>query len=101
METATASVPAVPGKVFVFPDVSGSMSSPLAGARKGGTTAVRCIDVAALLAAAHVRKNPTAEVLPFEQDVVRIDLTARDTIMTNAAKLAAIGGGTNCRARAN
>jgi len=31
---------------------------------------VQCIDVAALVAASILRKNPSAEVLPFEQDVV-------------------------------
>jgi 60 kDa SS-A/Ro ribonucleoprotein len=99
MEIATASVPAVQGQVFVCPDVSGSMMSPVTGRRKGATTKVRCIDVAALVAAALVRKNPTAEVLPFEQRVVRVELNPRDSIMTNAAKLASIGGGgTNCSA---
>ena len=37
---------------------------------QGATSKVRCVDVAALVAAALVRKNPRAEVLPFEQDVV-------------------------------
>jgi len=83
----------------VCPDVSGSMSSPATGYRKGAASAVRCIDVAALVAAAMLRRNPTARVLPFENDVVDIRLNARDTVMTNAAKLAAIGGGgTNCSA---
>ncbi|TGR74826.1 RNA-binding protein, partial [Mesorhizobium sp. M2D.F.Ca.ET.223.01.1.1] len=67
--------------------------------RKGATSAVRCIDVAALVAAALLRRNPTARVLPFENDVVDVHLNARDTVMTNAAKLAAVGGGgTNCSA---
>ena len=35
--------------------------------RKGATSAVRCIDVAALVAAAILRKNPDAEVLPFSR----------------------------------
>jgi len=99
MEAATANVPAVPGKVFVCPDVSGSMSSPVTGHRAGATTAVRCIDVAALVAATLVRQNPQAEVLPFATDVVPVRLNARDSVMTNAEKLAAIGGGgTNCSA---
>ena len=99
MEIALANVPAVEGQVFVCPDVSGSMSSPATGYRKGATTAVRCIDVAALVAAAVLRKNPRTEVLPFECDVVKVDLNSRDSVMTNAAKLAAIGGGgTNCSA---
>ncbi len=99
MEFAVANVPAIEGKVFVCPDVSGSMASPVTGYRKGATTAVRCIDVAALIAASILRKNPSAEVLPFEQNVVRLELNPRDSIMTNAQKLASIGGGgTNCSA---
>ncbi|RWM74172.1 MULTISPECIES: TROVE domain-containing protein [Mesorhizobium] len=99
MEIALGNVPSIKGNVAVCPDVSGSMASPATGYRKGSTSAVRCIDVAALVAAALLRRNPTARVLPFENDVVDIRLTARDTVMTNAAKLAAIGGGgTNCSA---
>jgi len=99
MEIAIANVPAVDGQVYVCPDVSGSMSSAATGYRKGATTAVRCIDVAALVAAAVLRKNSHTEVLPFERDVVRVNLNSRDSVMTNAAKLASVGGGgTNCSA---
>ena len=99
MEIAIANVPAIEGRVFVCPDVSGSMSTPVTGFRKGATTAVRCIDVAALVAAAVLRKNPATEVLPFEQSVVKVDLNSRDSVMTNAARLASVGGGgTNCSA---
>jgi len=99
MEIATHNVPAFPGKVYVLPDVSGSMGSPVTGHRKGSTTAVRCIDVAALVAASILRRNREAEVLPFEHGVVSLRLSPRDSIMTNAQKLASIGGGgTNCSA---
>jgi 60 kDa SS-A/Ro ribonucleoprotein len=99
MEIAIANVPSIEGQVYVCPDVSGSMSSPLTGMRHGATTAARCIDVAALVAAAVVRKNQRAEVLPFEHGVVKVQLNSRDSVMTNASKLAAIGGGgTNCSA---
>ncbi|MCL2641227.1 MAG: hypothetical protein FWD53_10310 [Phycisphaerales bacterium] len=99
MEIAIENVPTLAGKVYVLPDVSGSMSSPVTGYRKGSTTAIRCIDVAALIAAAIVRKNPRAEVIPFEQGVVDLKLNSRDSVMTNASKLASIGGGgTNCSA---
>ena len=99
MEIAIANVPAIEGRVFVCPDVSGSMLSPVTGHRAGATTAVRCVDVAALVAAAVLRKNPYTEVLPFECDVVDVNLNSRDSVMTNAAKLASIGGGgTNCSA---
>ena len=99
MEIALRNVPEIPGKVYVFPDVSGSMKSPVTGVRKGATTAVKCADVAALIAAAVLRKNPRAEVIPFETDVVPLKLNSRDSVMTNAAKLASVGGGgTNCSA---
>src|ERR1700754_664055 len=99
MEIAIANVPAIEGRVYVCPDVSGSMSSPVTGFRKGATTKVRCIDIAALVAAAVLRKNPHAEVLPFEHDVVDVKLNSRDSVMTNAARLASVGGGgTNCSA---
>jgi 60 kDa SS-A/Ro ribonucleoprotein len=99
MEIAVQNVPAIAGKVWILPDVSGSMHSPATGQRKGATTKVRCIDVAALVAAAFVRANADAEVLPFSDDVVPAKLNARDSIMTNAQKLAALpSGGTNCSA---
>ena len=99
MECAVDNVPKVRGRVVVAPDVSGSMHSPVTGHRKGSTSVVRCVDVAALVAAAILRKNPDAEVLPFECDVVRLRLNPRDSIMTNAGALASVGGGgTNCSA---
>jgi 60 kDa SS-A/Ro ribonucleoprotein len=99
MEIAIANVPAIEGRVVICPDVSGSMSSPVTGFRKGATSAVRCIDAAALFAAAMLRVNRAARVLPFECDVVNIALNPRDTVLTNAERLASVGGGgTNCSA---
>ena len=99
MEVALENVPSIAGKVYVLPDVSGSMHSPVTGTRGSATTAVRCVDVAALFAAAVLRKNPDAEVLPFSDRPVLVELNPRDTVMTNAAKLAALpSGGTNCSA---
>lgn len=99
MDRALANVPVFAGRVAVCPDVSGSMSSAVTGARPGATSVVRCIDVAALIAAAILRQNPAARVIPFESDVVKVKLNARDTVLTNAEKLAKIGGGgTNCSA---
>lgn len=99
LETALANVPRIDGNIVVCPDVSGSMSSPVTGYRGYVTSAIRCIDVAALVAAAMLRKNAATSVLPFENDVVGCDLNPRDTVLTNAQKLASIGGGgTNCSA---
>ena len=99
LEISLANVPRIAGKVVVCPDVSGSMASPVSGFRGSATSNVRCIDVAALVAAAMLRKNPDAMVLPFEHNVVSCALGADDSVMANAARLAAIGGGgTNCSA---
>ncbi len=99
MQIALENIPVIEGQIYVCPDVSGSMQSSTTGYRKGSTSTARCIDVAALVAAAILQQSQTAEVLPFEQDVVRVDLNRRDSVMTNAARLAAIGGGgTNCSA---
>lgn len=101
MEVAIANVPKAPNGVWVFPDVSGSMHSPVTGHRPGATTVVRCIDVAALVAAAMLRQNPgSAQVLPFESSAITsCRLNPRDTVLTNAQKLASLpAGGTNCSA---
>ncbi|TAG06977.1 MAG: TROVE domain-containing protein [Verrucomicrobia bacterium] len=99
METAIGNVPEIDGKVIICPDVSGSMQSPVTGSRKGASSKVRCIDVAALVSAAFLRKNSKARVLPFEVKVVNVALNPRDSVMTNATALAKIGGGgTNCSA---
>lgn len=101
MEVACENVPELPGKVYVFPDVSGSMSSPVSGSRPGATSKMSYIDVAALFASAILRRNKDAILMPFEQHlkVVPDRISARDTILTNAKKLAALGGGgTDCSA---
>ena len=99
METAVQNVPAIQGKVVVCPDVSGSMHSPATGYRGSATSKTRCIDIAALVSAAMLRTNLQARVIPFEQITVNVQLNPRDSIMTNAEKLANIGGGgTACSA---
>ena len=55
--------------------------------------------MAALVAAAVLRRNPRAEVIPFESEAVEVSLNPRDSVMTNAEKLASLPcGGTNCSA---
>ena len=99
METAVQNVPVIQGKVVVCPDVSGSMHSSVTGYRGSATSKTRCIDIAALVSAAMLRTNPQARVIPFEQITVNVQLNPRDSIMTNAEKLANVGGGgTACSA---
>lgn len=99
MEIATRQVPCIAGNVAVAVDVSGSMASPVTGFRRGSTTAARCVDVAALVAACLLRTNPNARVLPFDTDVRDIRLNPRDSVVTQAGQLAALcGGGTSVSA---
>jgi 60 kDa SS-A/Ro ribonucleoprotein len=93
LELSLATVPVLAGQVVVCPDVSGSMSSAATGHRKGATSAVRCIDIAALVAAAVLRTNRRARVMPFDVDVVGMTLDPKARVAVNAARLAAIGGG--------
>lgn len=99
MEHATANVPQLPGNVVVAVDVSGSMASPVTGERKGSTTALRCVDVAALIAACVKRKNPSARTMPFDTQVRELLLSPQTSVMTRAQRLAAMcGGGTTVSA---
>lgn len=99
MEHAIDNVPTFAGRVAVCPDVSGSMRSPVTGRRGSATTAVRCVDVAALVASAVLRKNADAVVLPFEHRVVDVRLARAERVLENAARLAKVGGGgTACSA---
>ena len=99
MEVALENVPRIDGRIYVLPDVSGSMQSPVTGFRRGSTTKVRCIDVAALVAAAFLRVNHKTQVLPFHDRVERCRLDPRDGVSRNAQKLASLpSGGTNCAA---
>jgi len=96
-EVACENIPEIKGKVYVMVDVSGSMSSPVTGSRGTVSTKTRCIDIAALVAAAILRKNPDATVMPFDTRVHHVNMNPMDSIMTNAAYLAKFGGGgTNC-----
>jgi len=99
LECATSNVPDFGGAVAVGVDTSGSMASPVTGHRVGATTQTKCIDVAGLIASTILRRNKVAAIIPFAEDVKRLRLEPRDTVMTNAAKLAACGGGgTDCSA---
>ncbi|CAN5888879.1 TROVE domain-containing protein [soil metagenome] len=93
LEASVSNVPKVSGTVVVCPDVSGSMASPATGYRKGATSKVSCNQVAALVAAAMLRTNRQARVLPFEQRVVKVKLDPYARLAVNTAKLAAVGGG--------
>lgn len=106
MEVATENIPVLDGDVYICPDVSGSMGSPVSGDRVGKSgkptppSKVRCIDVAALVAASVLRTNPHAVVLPFDGKVRDdVKLNPKSSVLTNAQILAKVpGGSTACSA---
>ncbi len=97
-EIACGNVPELPGPVVVGLDTSGSMSSAVTGNRgRGATSKMRCIDVAALFAAAILRRNPDSVVIPFDTSAYDAKIDPNDSILSIAERLAKYGGGgTDC-----
>jgi len=95
---ACGNVPELPGPVVIGLDVSGSMQSPVTGHRgRGATTKMRCVDVAALVAAALLRRNPDSVVVPFDTQAFDVKVDPSDSILSLADRLAKYGGGgTDC-----
>ncbi len=97
-EIACGNVPELPGPVLIGLDTSGSMGSPVTGHRgRGATSKMRCVDVAALFAAAILRRNPESVVIPFDTAAYEAKVDPQDTILSLAERLAKYGGGgTDC-----
>ena len=97
-EIACGNVPELPGAVVIGLDTSGSMSSPVTGNRgRGATSKMRCVDVAALFAAAILRRNPDSIVVPFDTQAYQAQVDPQDSILSLAERLARYGGGgTDC-----
>ena len=97
-EIACGNVPALPGPVVIGLDTSGSMSCAVTGNRgRGATSKMRCIDVAALFAAAILRRNPDSVVIPFDTSAYDAKMDPNDSILSIAERLAKYGGGgTDC-----
>ncbi|MFZ5833356.1 MAG: TROVE domain-containing protein [Planctomycetota bacterium] len=97
-EVACGNVPELPGPIVIGLDVSGSMSSPVTGHRgRGATSKMRCVDVAALFAAAILRRNPESVVIPFDTAAYQVRVDPNDSVLSLAERLAKYGGGgTNC-----
>jgi 60 kDa SS-A/Ro ribonucleoprotein len=97
-EIACGNVPELPEPVVIGLDVSGSMGSAITGRRgRGATSKVRCVDVAALFAAALLRRNPDSVIVPFDTRAHRVEIDSEESILNLAGRLAQFGGGgTDC-----
>lgn len=121
LDASLSNVPELPGKTFVAVDISGSMNSPVTGDRGTATSQVSCLDAAAVMGSALLRRNPNdVQIVPFSDDVVTsfgqsqsgiyaranrsgrsrsgaLNFNGRDSVMTNVEKLRDLpSGGTNC-----
>jgi 60 kDa SS-A/Ro ribonucleoprotein len=74
------------------------MQSPVTGFRgRGATSKMRCVDVAALFAAAILRRNPDSVVVPFDTQAYHVRIDPADSILSLSERLAKYGGGgTDC-----
>jgi 60 kDa SS-A/Ro ribonucleoprotein len=97
-EIACGNVPELPGPVVIGLDVSGSMGAAVTGNRgRGATSTMRCVDVAALFAAAILRRNPESVVIPFDTAAYEAKVDPSDSVLSLADRLAQYGGGgTDC-----
>jgi 60 kDa SS-A/Ro ribonucleoprotein len=97
-EIACGNVAVLPGPVVIGLDSSGSMSIAVTGSRgRGATSKMRCIDVAALFAAAILNRNPDSVVVPFDTRAYGVRIDPSDSILSLSERLAKYGGGgTNC-----
>ncbi|MFM8574100.1 MAG: TROVE domain-containing protein [Pirellula sp.] len=97
-EVACGNVPKFSGPVVIGLDTSGSMGSAVTGYRgSGAASKMRCVDVAALFAAAVLRSNPDSVVIPFDTQAYDAKIDPNDSILSIAKRLAGYGGGgTDC-----
>ncbi|MBN1854501.1 MAG: TROVE domain-containing protein [Pirellulales bacterium] len=97
-EVACGNIPELPGPVLIGLDTSGSMSCSVTGHRgRGATSKMRCVDVAALFAAAILRRNPDSIVIPFDTQAYDARVDPQDSILSLSERLAKFGGGgTDC-----
>jgi len=97
-EIACENVPLLAGPVVIGLDVSGSMASAITGNRGAGATGrMRCVDVAALFAAAIARRNPGSLIVPFDTRTFEVTMAPQTSILELAEQLARYGGcGTDC-----
>ena len=97
-EIACGNVPQLPGPVVIGLDTSGSMQMSATGWRgRGATSAMRCVDVAALFAAAILRRNPDSVLIPFDTHAYGVRFDPSDSILSLSERLAKFGGGgTDC-----
>lgn len=98
MDHACENIPEFPPGTCICIDLSGSMGDPVTGDRGVGVTStMTCRDVAALFAAALLKKCPSARVFPFGDDCFgSLDLNPRDSLPTLVKNISEFDLGGTC-----
>ncbi len=82
--------------VYVCVDISGSMQSPVTGNRGSATSKTKCVDVGALVGSAILKKNPSAQIILFNDTAQQQFLNPNDSVATNCENISdKLFGGTN------
>lgn len=89
LDGSVSDIPEFDGRVCIAPDVSGSMQGCKLSERSETTAA----DVAGVFTAGLMRRCRDVRVLPFDDHIRQLALNARDSVLTNARKVATVGGG--------
>ncbi|MCG8649699.1 MAG: TROVE domain-containing protein [Pirellulales bacterium] len=93
-EIACGNIPQLPAPVIIGLDTSGSMGCSVTGWHsRGRASKMRCVDVAALFAAAILRRNPDSVVVPFDTRAYQAKIDPSDSILSLSARLSKYGGG--------
>ncbi|WP_182870214.1 TROVE domain-containing protein [Rhodopirellula sp. JC639] len=93
-EIACGNIPQLPAPVIIGLDTSGSMGCSVTGWQgRGRASKMRCVDVAALFAAAILRRNPDSVVIPFDTQAYTTKIDPSDSILSLSARLSKYGGG--------
>lgn len=96
-DIALSNVPELSGRTVVAVDNSGSMSAPVTGYRGTATSSISCLDAAALMGTALLRRNPDlVRLMVFNTRVLDAKLNPLDSLATNTANIRKFpGGGTD------
>lgn len=99
LDKSLDNVPIIPGKLWVFLDISGSMRNSITGYRKGSSSKTSCAHVAALMGSALLKKNPDTKILMFDDELHEsYKIYSNSSVLNNCDRIIKLseGGGTSC-----
>jgi 60 kDa SS-A/Ro ribonucleoprotein len=96
LDKSLLNAPELTENTLILVDSSGSMTTPITGARGGATTTLSCVAAASYFAASMFKRNPdTVTIVPFDTQVHPTNINSRDSVEHITRLLARGGGGTD------